>query len=132
MLSINFINRQLIDNWVNEGSGWIIESIEVQDVNVSIYIPLIGSTYIELPDGFKNPMKGLIKIKNNDNKYFLWCHIKHLNLVKRHPETITKEDKKMIRDIDYEGTQFSVSKKIIAELKDKTISGLVCAVMKMD
>ena len=55
-------------------------------------------------------MKGLIKIKNNDNKYFLWCHIKHLNLVKRHPERITKEDKKMIRDIDYEGIQFSVSK----------------------
>ena len=52
-----------IDNWINEGSGWIIESIEAQYVNISIYSPLIGSTYIELPDKLKNPMKGLINIK---------------------------------------------------------------------
>ena len=26
-----------INNWVNEGSGWIIESIEGQYVNISIY-----------------------------------------------------------------------------------------------
>ena len=26
-----------IDNWINEGSGWIIESIEAQYVNISIY-----------------------------------------------------------------------------------------------
>ena len=54
----------------------------------------MGSTYIELPDKLKIPMKGLINIKNNDNKCFLWCHIRHLNLVKSHPERITKEGKK--------------------------------------
>ena len=59
-----------IDNWINEGSGWIIESIEAQYVNISIYSPLIGSTYTELPDKLKNPMKVLINIKNNDNKSF--------------------------------------------------------------
>ena len=53
----------LIDNWINEGYVWIIESIEAQYVNVSIYSPLIGSTYIELLDKLKNPMKGLINIK---------------------------------------------------------------------
>ena len=51
-----------IDNWINKGSGWIIESIEVQYVNISVYSPLSGSTYIELPDKLKNPMKGLINI----------------------------------------------------------------------
>ena len=91
-----------IDNWINEGSGWIIESV---------YNPLIGSTYIELPDKLKNPMKGLINIKNNQNKCFLWCHIRHLNLVKKHPKKIAKEDKNMIRDLDYESIKFSVSKK---------------------
>ena len=45
-------------------------------------------------------MKGLINIKNNDNKYFLWCHIRHLNLVKTNPERITKEDKNMINDLN--------------------------------
>ena len=60
-----------IGNWINEGSGWIIESIEAQYVNISIYSPLSGSTYIELPDELKNPVKGLINIKNNGNKCFL-------------------------------------------------------------
>ena len=83
-----------IDNWINEGSGWIIESIEAQHMNISIYSPLIGSTYIELPDNFKIPMKSLISIKNNDNKCFLWCLIRNLNPLKIHPERITKVDKK--------------------------------------
>ena len=74
-----------IDNWINERFNWIIESIEVQYVNISVFSPLIGSTYTELPDGLKNSMKGLINNKNNDNKCFLWCHIRHLNLVKIHP-----------------------------------------------
>ena len=69
-------------NWINAGSGWIIESIKVQYVNISVYSPLSGSTYIELPDKLKNPMKGLINIKNNDSKCFLWRHIRHLNIVK--------------------------------------------------
>ena len=57
-----------IDNWINEVSVWIIESVEAQYVNISIYSPLIGSTCIELPDKLKNPMKGLLNIKNNGNK----------------------------------------------------------------
>ena len=59
-----------IDNWINKGSGWIIESIHDEYVNISAYSPLIGSTYIELPRGLQNSKKGLINIKNNDNKYF--------------------------------------------------------------
>ena len=60
-----------IDNRINEGSGWITESVNGEYVNISIYSPLIGITYIKLPDKLKNPTKGLINIKNNDNKCFL-------------------------------------------------------------
>ena len=60
-----------IDNWINKGSGWMIESIDGGYVNISAYSPLIGSTYIELPSGLKKSKKGLINIKNNDNKCFL-------------------------------------------------------------
>ena len=56
-------------------------------------------------------MKGLINIKNNGNKCFLWCHIRHLNLVKRHRERITREAKKMINDLDYEGLNFLFQKR---------------------
>ena len=77
-----------IDSWINGRSGWIIESIQCQYMNISIYSPLIGSTCIELLDKLKNPMKGLSSIG------FLWCHIRHLNPLKIHPERITKVDKK--------------------------------------
>ena len=78
-----------IDNWINKGFGWIIKSIEAQYVSISISIPMMGSTYVELPDKLKNPMKGLINIKINGNKCFLWCHIRHLNPLKIHPENIS-------------------------------------------
>ena len=35
-----------IDHWINEGSGWVIESVKAEYVNISIYSPLSGSTYI--------------------------------------------------------------------------------------
>ena len=35
-----------IDNWINEGSGWIVELIDGEYVNISAYSPLADSTYI--------------------------------------------------------------------------------------
>ena len=46
-----------IDNWINEGSGWIIESIDGQYLNISAYNLLIGSTYIDLHSELKHPKK---------------------------------------------------------------------------
>ena len=58
-----------IDNWINEGSGWIVEFIESQYINISTYRPLSGSSYIKLFVELKSSKKGLISI-NNDQKYF--------------------------------------------------------------
>ena len=88
-------------------------------MNISIYSPLVGSTYIELPHQLKNPMKVLINIKNNDNKCFLWCHVRHLNSMKTHPESITKLHKKALMILIMKKLNFLFQKKIIAELKDK-------------
>ena len=71
-----------IDCWINEGSGWIIESIESQYVNISTYRPLLGNSYIELPIELNHPRKGLINIRNNDQKCFSWCDVRHINLQK--------------------------------------------------
>ena len=68
------------------------------DVNISIYSPLSGSTYIGLPVKLRNPIICLINIKNNDNKCFLWCHITHLNPLRIHPERISKADKIMVNN----------------------------------
>ena len=100
-----------IDDWINEGSGWIVESIEGFYLNVISSIPLIGGTYIELPNELKNSRKGLINIQNYDNKCFLWCHIRHLNLIYKNPQRTTKKDKELVSKLDYEGIYFPVSKK---------------------
>ena len=48
------------DAWINKGLGWIIESVESQYINISIYEPLVGltlSSYIDLPIELKHPKK---------------------------------------------------------------------------
>ena len=63
----------LIDNCINEGSGWIVESIESQYINISAYGPLSGSSYVKLLVELRSLRKGLTNIKNKDQKCFLWC-----------------------------------------------------------
>ena len=95
-----------IDNWINEGSGWIIESINGEYVNISMYSPLVGSTFVKLPNVLENSKKGLINIKNNDNKCSLWCHVRHINLMSKNPQKITKKDKKLVSSLNYKGIEF--------------------------
>ena len=58
----------MIDFWINKESGWNVESIESKYINVSTYRPLSGSSQISLPVELKSPRKGLINIKNKDQK----------------------------------------------------------------
>ena len=108
-----------IANWINKGSGWIIESVDAEYVNISIYSPLLGSTYIELPRRSKNSMKSLINIKNSSSKCFLWCYVRHLNPLKIHPERIAIADKNMVNDLDYKSIEFPVSKKDFNKIEKK-------------
>ena len=71
-----------IDNWISEGYGWIVKSINSQYINISTYRSLIGSSYVTLSVELRNPKKELINIKNNDQKCFCWFHIRHNNPVK--------------------------------------------------
>ena len=45
-----------IDNWINEGYGWMIESVDAEYMNISIYSPLPASSYIELSRKLRNSM----------------------------------------------------------------------------
>ena len=38
----------MTDAWINERSGWIVESVESQYINISAYRPLLGSSYTNL------------------------------------------------------------------------------------
>ena len=91
-----------IDNWTNEGSSGTVELIESQYINISTYRPLLARSYIKLPAKLRSPKKGLINIKNNNQKCFLWCHVRHINSVKIHSERITQKYKKLANDLNYD------------------------------
>lgn len=63
-------------------------------------------------------MKGLINIKNNGNKCFLWCHLRHLNPLKKIPKN-SKSKQKMVNDLHYQGTDSPVSKKDYSKTETK-------------
>ena len=108
----------MIDVWINNGSGWIIELIESQYINIATYRPLSGSSYMGLRIELKIPRKGLINIKNKD-KCFLWCHVRHINRLNKHPERIKKNDKKIAEECNYDGTGFPVQEKDFDKIEIK-------------
>ena len=108
---LNMSRQQIlntIDKWVPEGSGWVIDRIDSHYINFTLYKPLNGSSYIELPTELRNPKTGLINIKNKDDECFRWCHIRHLNPQEKDPQRINK---KMINELNYNGIDFPLSQK---------------------
>ena len=97
--------------WISEGSGWTIESVDNHYLNIVQYEPMKGSSYIELPQELKHHKKGLINMKNNDNECFRWCHIRYLNPQEKDPQRIKKIDKEYINQLDYSGIEFPVTVK---------------------
>ena len=73
-------------------------------------------------------MKGLINIKNN----FLWCHVRPLNSLKTYHERITKADKILVNDLDYEGIKFHASKKDFSRIEQKNCICINVFFMKMN
>ena len=106
----------LISQWVSEGSGWTVQSIESHNINIANYSPLKGSSFIELPPEI-NRSKGLVNIKNKDNECFRWCHIRHLNPQDKNPQRITKTDKNFIEQLDYSNIEFPVTVKQINKIE---------------
>ena len=104
-----------IAQWISEGSGWTIQSIENHYINIVNYDPLKGSSYIKLPQELKN--RGLINLQNKDNECFRWCHIRHLNPQEKVPQRIKKTDKTFISQIDYSSIEFPVTVKQINKIE---------------
>ena len=75
------------------------------------YRPLLGNSYIALPIELRSSKKGLINIKNKDQKCFLWCHIRHISPSKEHPGEIKNVDKRLANNLNYDGIEFLIKEK---------------------
>ena len=100
-----------IAQWISEGSGWTIQSIDNHYLNIVKYKPMNGSSYIQLPTKLRNSAKGLINMKNEDNECFRWCHIRHLNPQDKAPQRFKKSDKEYVKKLDYSEIEFPVTTK---------------------
>ena len=129
-------NQEIVNKiavWISEGSGWVIRSIDAEYVNIVKYEPLKGSSYLELPTFLKNSSKGLINLKNKDNKCFMWCHIRHLNQQAKDPQRIKIVDKNFVSNVDYTGIEFPVtSKQYNKSEKQNNINVNVFSLKKQD
>ena len=109
----------VIDKWVSEGLGWVIDRIDSHYLNITLYKPLNGSSYIKLPAELGNSRKGLINLKNEDNECFRWCHIRHLNPQMKDPQRIKKDEKKKVNELNYDGVEFPVSQRHYNEVEEQ-------------
>ena len=83
---------------------------------------------MKLSATLRSSKNGLINMKNNDQKCFLWCYVRHINLIKIHPDRITQEDKIVLIMMEL---NFLCEKKILARLKKRTLFVLICFVTKI-
>ena len=60
-----------IDNWVNEGSGWIVELIESQYINISTHRTLSGSSCVQLPVELEVKKKANQLIKQRSKMFLM-------------------------------------------------------------
>ena len=105
----NILNK--IAQWISEGSGWTVQSVDNHYLNIAKYEPMKGSSYIKLPSELRNSKKGLINMKNEDNECFRWCHIRHINPQEKYPQRIKKADRQYVEKLDYSGVEFPVGVK---------------------
>ena len=70
-----------------------------------------------MPIELRIPRKGLINIKNNDQKCFLWCHVRHINPTQDHPGRIKKTDRRRASKLNYEGIEFLVQEKDFSKIE---------------
>ena len=73
----------MVDVWINNGSGSNVELIEPQYINISPSRSLSGCFYINLPVELRSPKKGVINIEKKDQKCFLCCRVRNINVSKK-------------------------------------------------
>ena len=64
--------REKLQNFNKNKRIWRFEKVISLDIHFTVYDPLRGSSYIELPKSFQRK-KAIVNIKNEDDDYFKWC-----------------------------------------------------------
>ena len=95
-----------------EGTGWHFVKVISLKLHTVNYTPLNGSSYIDLPKVIKSK-EAIINMKNDDNKCFLWCVLRALNLKDKNNERIDGDLKSKVDTLGMGDIKYPVSLKDI-------------------
>merc|ERR1711936_437835 len=76
------------DEWLKDGSGWRIQSMDEFILKICKYTPITGSSYIESPKKIENT-HSVVNIQNEDDKCFLYSVLAKLHPVEKNTERLT-------------------------------------------
>ena len=102
----------LINGSSGGGSGWIFYKIIKLELHTASYRPLRGNTWIPLPKELADK-KAIINMKNKDEKCFMWCVLRALNLKNDNSERVDKELMEKEDTLNMKGIEYPVSLKDI-------------------
>ena len=102
-----------IQQFQNNGSGWVFENAECFDINIDPLEPLSGSSYISLPKNLEDK-KAVINIRNeNDHECFKWAITSTIYQREKHPQRLNKEMINNSQNFNWGGIDFPVTIKQI-------------------
>ena len=91
-----------------EGSGWQFEKVIKLVLHTTRWDPINAGSYIDLPEVLKNK-HAIINMKNQDEKCFMWCVLRALNLINKNAERVDNDLKSKQDTINIQGIRYPVS-----------------------
>ena len=84
-------NSEDVDTFLKNGSGWVLDRVIKTYVNIALYKPLKGKSYIALPKGLIGHCHEIVNIQNDDQMCFVWCILACLHPSNSvHPEGVNQ------------------------------------------
>ena len=102
-----------IQQFQNNGSGWVFENVESFDINIDPFEPLSGSSYISLPKNLEDK-KAIINVRNeNDHECYKWAITSAIYQKEKVPQRLNKKMRNNSQNFNWDGIDFPVSIKQI-------------------
>ena len=79
---------------LNQGSGWVYQSVENFKVYLFDYTAIRGASYIPTPSSLKKK-EAIVNVKNDDEYCFLWSIVAALHPAEENPDRISNYRKYM-------------------------------------
>ena len=82
------------EQWVSEGSGWVMNRINSITLKIARYHPIKGKSYIKTPKKIEGK-HAIINIQNEDDKCFLYSIVAALHPAVNHTQSVYSYAKKL-------------------------------------